>query len=258
MIGIFDSGVGGMTVARAIEQRFPAVSTLYLGDLARTPYGPKSEEAILAYSLENAAFLVERGAKLLVIACNSAASVAANRLRSAFKVPVVEVISPAVDAAVEASRSGRIGVIGTRATIRSNIYPSLITEKLPESKVYSAACPLLVPLVEEGWLNSRETKMIVRKYLHPLKDKQIDSLILGCTHYPLLKDLIQPRIGKNVKLIDSAQAVCDHLASVFAQHPEVTAGDATTEHVHYVTDVNETAGEIAGRIYQREIELIKV
>ena len=211
MIGIFDSGVGGMTVARAVEQLLPNYPLLYLGDIARTPYGTKSARTIIDYSIDNTRFLLDNGAKLIIIACNTASSVATDRLRQEFNIPIIEVISPAVEQALMYSRKGRIGIIGTRATIRSGVYETKILLQHPEYKVFSTACPLLVPLVEEGWIDKRETKMILRRYLHSLKDQQIDTLVLGCTHYPLLTHLIQARIGKKVTLIDSSVAVAEYL-----------------------------------------------
>jgi glutamate racemase len=171
MIGIFDSGVGGMTVARAVETLLPDYQFIYYGDLARTPYGSKSSEAIIEYSIENTEFLIEHGAKVIIIACNSAASVASDILRQKFTQPVFEVISPAVERAVSSTVHGNIGVIGTRATIRSGIYDLKIKQLGPKLRVFSQACPLLVPLVEEGWLDARETKMILaaltlKKYLN--------------------------------------------------------------------------------------------
>lgn len=259
MIGIFDSGVGGMTVARAVERLLPDQPLLYLGDIARTPYGPKSAQTIIEYSLENTRFLVQQGAKVIVIACNSASSVATTRLRQEFNIPVIEVITPAVEQAISMSRTGRIGVIGTRATIRSRVYEEKISNRAPCCKVFSKACPLLVSLVEEGWTNKRETKMILRRYLHDLKDKQIDTLVLGCTHYPLLKDLIQHRIGKKVTLIDSSETTAyylqDYLLSDDAGSLQ-TAGYHPGLNRYYVTDLTETAGQIANKIFGRKIELL--
>lgn len=255
MIGIFDSGVGGMTVARAVEKRLPDVSTLYLGDLARAPYGPKSDSAIIDYSLENSKFLVENGAKVIVIACNSASSVATDIVREEFKIPVLEVITPAVEQAVSASRFGRIGIIGTRATTRSGIYEHKIKTLRPDFTVYSQSCPLLVPLVEEGWINKRETKMILRRYLHPLKERQIDSLILGCTHYPLLKHLIQPRIGKKVHLIDSSNNLANSLNTFLTCHPQLVDRKEPVQRLHFTTDITETAQKCANAIFQRSIIL---
>ena len=256
MIGIFDSGVGGMTVMRAVEQRLPDIPIIYLGDLARTPYGSKSARAIISYSVENTAFLLEKGAELIVIACNSAASTPLETLRQEFSVPIIEVITPAAQQAAQLTRSGRIGVIGTSATVRSGVYARLITGGNPNFKVYSQPCPLLVPLVEEGWLARRETKMIVKRYLHPLRQKQIDTLILGCTHYPLLKDLIQPRIGTRVRLIDSSLAVAEHVGAFLAENPNLCrARGPSPTRTHYVTDVTEAAQRTANTIFQRTITL---
>lgn len=260
MIGIFDSGVGGMTVARAVEQLLPGFPLLYLGDIARTPYGTKSARTITEYSVENTRFLVQNGAKIVVIACNSASSVATDRLRQEFNIPIVEVITPAVEQAIARSRAGRIGVIGTRATIRSSIYEQKIREQMPEYKVFSKACPLLVSLVEEGWTDKRETKMILRRYLHDLKNQQIDTLVLGCTHYPLLKHLIQPRIGKNVTLIDSSAATAHFLKNYLENTPNLQpAGNHDpSRNRYFVTDLTETAEHIAARIFGRNIELLSI
>ena len=246
MIGIFDSGVGGMTVARAIEKKLPHYRLIYFGDLARTPYGSKSPETIRKYARQNTEFLLSRGAKIILIACNSAASVASDSLREEFSVPIFEVITPAVKKAVANTKNGRIGVIGTRATIKSRIYEQKIQDLRPGFKVFASSCPLLVPLVEEGWLNKRETKMIVRRYLHPLKMKNIDTLVLGCTHYPLLKKLIGPRIGKRVRVIDSSQAIAADLQSFLAENPEVAKIlSSGGESKYYVSDVTQAAMETA-------------
>jgi len=258
MIGIFDSGVGGMTVAKAIEQTLPGYRLIYFGDLARTPYGSKSNEAICRYSRENTAFLIEQGAKLIVIACNSASSVATSNIVRSFPVPVFEVISPAVREASRATCNRRIGIIGTRATVASGIYNDEINRLLPDSKVYAQACPLLVPLVEEGWINKRETKMIIRRYLAPLKSHQVDTLVLGCTHYPLLKGLIQTRIGRKVRVIDSSYALAEQLRSFLLQRPELEKTlQKEGENLYYVSDITPSAAKTANFIFGRKIELIK-
>ncbi|MEN8198515.1 MAG: glutamate racemase [Thermodesulfobacteriota bacterium] len=257
MIGIFDSGVGGMTVAHAVEQLLPDYSTVYYGDIARTPYGPKSPETIINYSIRNSEFLLEKGAELIIIACNSASSVATERLRQRFQVPIIEVVSPAVDRAVQVSKNGQIGIIGTKATINSTIYTQGIQAKRPGFKVYSQACPLLVPLVEEGWLNQRETKMILRRYLHPLKNHQIDTLVLGCTHYPLLKETIQARIGKKVTLIDSSTETARHVQTFLNSNPDIVSRGGTVSHDYYASDCTETAVKVAERIFSRPMELKK-
>ncbi len=257
MIGIFDSGVGGMTVARAIEQAMPEKSLIYYGDLARTPYGSKSPETIRKYALANASFLVDRGATLIVVACNSAASVAVDDLRLKFPQTLFEVISPATARAAQISKSGRIGVVGTRATVRSDIYRQKIEEERPGCQVLSVACPLLVPLVEEGWLHKRETKMIIRRYLSPLKMANIDTLVLGCTHYPLLKDLIQSRIGRRVRIIDSSVEVARRLQSYLVDNPELADSLQSSEpNRFFVSDVTDPARTTAARIFGRQIDLI--
>jgi glutamate racemase len=260
MIGIFDSGVGGMTVARAVEQFLPDYPLLYLGDIAHSPYGTKSARTIIDYSVENTKFLVQNGAQIIVIACNTASSVATDRLRQEFNIPIIEVISPAVQQAITMSRTGRIGIIGTRATIRSGIYEEKIRKQNPEYKVFSKACPLLVSLVEEGWIGKRETKMILRRYLHDLKNQQIDTLVLGCTHYPLLKQLIQARIGKKVTLIDSSEATAHFLKSYLDTHADYqpTANHESSHNRYFVTDLTETATHIAAKIFGRRIDLLPI
>jgi len=249
-----------MTVARAVETLLPDLQIIYYGDLARTPYGNKSPETIIEYSINNTEFLLSHGAQAIIIACNSAASVASEVLREKFNIPIFEVISPAVNRAIETTHSGKIGVIGTRATIRSGIYAQKIKQESPDLRVFSQACPLLVPLVEEGWLAARETKMILRKYLAPLRQKQIDTLVLGCTHYPLLKDLIQHRTGRNrVRLIDSSIEVSLSLQAYLHENPEFreTLGHDTVNK-YFVSDITKAAINTAERIFGRHIDLIKV
>lgn len=260
MIGIFDSGVGGMTVARAVESLLPEFQLIYYGDLARTPYGSKSPETITGYSIDNTEFLLDHGAQIIIIACNSAASTASDTLRQKFDVPIFEVITPAVDRAVSTTVSGNIGVIGTRATIRSSVYDEKIKQKAPQLRIFSQACPLLVPLVEEGWLDSRETKMILRKYLRPLKQKNIDTLVLGCTHYPLLKDLIQHRIGRNsVRLIDSSIEVAFTLKKYLEETPALrNLLSCGKDNRYFVSDITQTAINTAEKIFGRPIVLEKV
>jgi len=256
MIGIFDSGVGGMTVAHAVEQLLPDYSLVYYGDIARTPYGPKSPKTIIDYSIQNTEFLLNQGAELIIIACNSASSVATKTLREKFDVPIIEVITPAASQALRATKSGRIGIIGTKATIKSGIYQKTIIAKQPDFKVFQEHCPLLVPLIEEGWLNKRETKMILRRYLSPFKNQQIDTLVLGCTHYPLLKSLIQARIGKRVKLIDSSIETAHYVKDFLLHNPDIVSKNGSSSHKYYVSDSTETARKVADRIFSRPMELL--
>jgi glutamate racemase len=221
MIGIFDSGVGGLTVARAIMKQTPGYDIVYFGDTAHTPYGTKSAETVIGYTINNIEFLLSRGAQLIVIACNTASSVVTAPVLKRFSVPIFEVITPAVERAVQVSKNFSFGIIGTRATVTSGIYEKKIIENQPQARVYSIACPLLVPLVEEGWLDKAETAMIVKKYLKPLKTRQIDTLILGCTHYPLLKKVIQRKIGSRVQLIDSSVSVSNSVKAFLVANSEI-------------------------------------
>jgi glutamate racemase len=204
-IGIFDSGLGGLTVAHAIMRHLPGESLIYFGDTARVPYGPKSPETVRRYSQEIAAFLLEQGVKAIVVACNTATAHALPLLADTLPVPVLGVVGPGARAAVRATKTGHIGVIGTTGTIRSQAYVRAIHAESPDAIVTATACPLLVPLVEEGWTNHDATHLIAREYLDPFLREEIDTLVLGCTHYPLLKPLIGEIIGRRVRLIDSAE-----------------------------------------------------
>jgi glutamate racemase len=204
-IGVFDSGLGGLTVAHAIMRQLPCESIVYFGDTARVPYGPKSPETVRRYSREITAFLLEQGVKAIVVACNTATAHALPALRDELDVPVIGVVEPGARAAVRATRTGHIGVIGTAGTIRSQAYVRAIHAEAPEAQVTALACPLFVPLVEEGWTNHEAAHLIAEEYLRPLVEDQIDTLVLGCTHYPLLKPLIGEIIGRSVRLIDSAE-----------------------------------------------------
>lgn len=204
-IGIFDSGIGGLTVARAIFERLPHESTIYFGDTARVPYGPKSPETVRRYSEEILDWLLGQGVKLVVIACNTSTAHALPALRQASPVPVIGVIGPGAKAAVAATRGGPVGVIGTAGTIASGAYARAIHALAPDLEVEQRACPLFVPLVEEGWFDHPAAELIAREYLAPLRERRVDALVLGCTHYPLLKPLLARIMGDGVALIDSAQ-----------------------------------------------------
>jgi glutamate racemase len=257
VIGVFDSGIGGLTVARALLDHLPGRDLIYLGDTARTPYGSKSRHTIEKYCLNNSQFLIRRGARIIVIACNTASSYAYEAVRRHFDVPVFEVIGPGSALAVQRSRTLRIGVIGTRATIASRIYEKRITAIAPEAKVFAVPCPLLVPLVEEGWLNKPETAMIVRKYLAGLKAKKIDTLILGCTHYPVLRELIHRKIGSRVKLVDSAEAVgvqVKHLLESQNDASHLPFSSAARCQI-YVTDTAEQFRKTAQLILKKKVPI---
>jgi glutamate racemase len=238
MIGLFDSGIGGLTVVRELLRQAPDASFIYLGDTARTPYGNKSPETIRRYALEDAEFLVAHGATSIVIACNSASAAAIDALRAAFpSTPIFEVITPAVDDALAVTK-GRVGVIGTRATIGSGIYQRKLSAK-PGVDVVAQACPLFVPLVEEGWLEDAETKRIVKRYLSPLRSQGVDTLILGCTHYPLLAPVIKRYMGNRVALIDSGASVIRRLVASGIQR------SAAPDQHYFLTDASNRSTEIA-------------
>lgn len=203
-IGIFDSGVGGLTVMQKLMEVLPRERFIYFGDTARLPYGNKSQELIERYAIESAIYLIKKNIKLLVIACNTVSAHALLRLRELFKIPIIGVIEPAAKQAVSMTKSEQIGVLGTKATIESGVYQNTIRRLCPNASVFPIACPLLVSLIEERWLDHMATRLIVREYLHPLKNQSIDTILLGCTHYPLLRGVIQEEVGNHVTLVDSA------------------------------------------------------
>ncbi|CAN5501619.1 glutamate racemase [soil metagenome] len=204
-IGVFDSGIGGLTVVSALRALLPNESIYYLGDTARVPYGGKSGATVERYSLEITAMLVEENCKTVVVACNTASALALPRLESTTPVPVTGVIRPGAEAAVAATRNGHIGVIGTRATIKSGAYERALRRLNPALRISTRACPLFVPLIEEGWMEGEITDRIVKQYLSPMIDAGVDTLVLGCTHYPLLRSAIGRFLGDSVRLVDSAQ-----------------------------------------------------
>jgi len=204
-IGVFDSGIGGLTVVQALLDVLPHEQLIYLGDTGRTPYGTKSAETVRRFSLENAAFLVEKGIKLLVVACNTVSAVAIEAVRAAVDVPVLGVIEPGAQAAVERTRNRKVGVIGTEATISSGAYTQALKRLEPRLEIYTRACPVFVPLAEEGWTDNDIARATASLYLTSLRHSGIDTLILGCTHYPLLSKVIAEIMGSKVKLVDSAQ-----------------------------------------------------
>ncbi len=227
-IGVFDSGLGGLTVAHAIMRQLPAESLVYFGDTARVPYGPKSPDTVRRYSHEIAAYLMEQGVKAIVVACNTATAHALPMLREALSVPVIGVVEPGARAAVRASKSGNIGVIATAGTIRSEAYVRAIQAESAEARVTARACPLFVPLVEEGWTDHEATRSIAREYLTPFMHDEVDTLVLGCTHYPLLKPLIAEVVGPKVRLIDSAEETALDTRRLLAEHSlAADAGEGT-------------------------------
>jgi glutamate racemase len=204
-IGVFDSGIGGLTVVRELIHQLPNESIIYFGDTARVPYGPKSPDTVLRYSREIVSFLRDEGVKALVVACNTATAHALPALREQYDFPIIGVIGPGARAAVAATRNKKLGVIGTAGTIRSGAYEKAIRKLLPEAELVARACALFVPLIEEGWVDTEPTRAIARNYLAPMVTSEVDTLVLGCTHYPLMKTVIGNVVGRDVRLIDSAE-----------------------------------------------------
>jgi len=252
-IGVFDSGVGGLTVVRAIAALMPQEHIVYLGDTARVPYGTKSARTVERYALENARMLTRYGVKLIVVACNTVSALAFDSLHATLPVPAVDVVRPGAKAAATATETGRIGLIGTRGTVRSAAYEHRIETIDPRLQVFSASCPLFVPLAEEGWTEGAVPEAIVREYLMPVLDHEIDVLILGCTHYPLLKHTIEDVCGPAVTLIDSAEAAAVEVRDLIERHnmPRHTGGGAA-RHRFFVTDLPDQFETIAGRFLGRD------
>jgi len=249
-IGIFDSGVGGLTVFAAVRRRLPRESLLYLGDTARVPYGTKSAETVVRYARECANFLLDRGVKAIVVACNTASAYALAELSRELSVPVLGVVEPGCVAALEASRSRSIGVIGTTGTVQSNAYGRLLKSMDPDAKVVSRACPLLVPLVEEGWTENEVTEAAVRRYLGGMASEGIDTLILGCTHYPLLARAIADCVGPGVRLVDSAEACAASLERLVEGEGMSAPEDGSGGSHLYVTDLPAKFEAIAHRFLE--------
>ena len=259
-IGVFDSGIGGLTVLKELLARLPNENFVYFGDTARVPYGNKSSDTVRRFSSENVKLLLERGVKMVVVACNTATADALPQLQSEFKLPIIGVIQPGVRAALAASHNGRIGVIGTSGTIRSMAYQNGILAVKPDARVVSKACPLFVPLVEEGWTDTQVTRLVVEEYLKPLAGLDIDTLVLGCTHYPLLKSVIGALLGNGVTLVDSAIEISRETASLLDQHKLASKGPGGHFDI-ILSDTSPTFAEIASRFLGRrapEIELVSM
>ncbi|HEX8502176.1 MAG TPA: glutamate racemase [Pyrinomonadaceae bacterium] len=277
-IGIFDSGVGGLTVYRALHERLPGERFVYLGDTARVPYGTKSLQTVERYAVEDARFLVSRGVKLLVVACNTASALALPAVRRAVPVPVVGMIGPGARAAVAASGGkGGVGVVATESTVRSGAYSKAIKELAPEVEVFERACPLFVALAEEGWAESEVARMVAAEYLRPLRERGVAALVMGCTHYPILRRVIQEAVGAGVRLIDSGEAAARAVESVIEREGlrrtatqelrDLREAGAHARHLcddldhFYVTDAAERFAHVAERFLgaaPRRLEAVEV
>ena len=255
-IGIFDSGIGGLTVVREIINLLPHEKLVYLGDTARVPYGIKSKNTVIKYAQSNANFLLSRGIKILVVACNTASAHSLDVLNDTLDIPVIGVIEPGARKAASSTVKGNIAVIGTPSTIKSGAYSKAIQDTDPGLNVYSKACPLFVPLAEEGWHSGEITRKIIETYLDDILKKDIDVMILGCTHYPLLKSAIKDVVGDEVLLVDSAEETAGEISKLIDKDENKNVADQKNE--FYLTDDSESFIRIAGKFLGKELEEVKL
>jgi len=257
-IGVFDSGIGGLTVVKELIRSLPGEDIVYLGDTARVPYGTKSGRTVIAYSHSNTEFLISKGIKLLVVACNTASSVSLPSLKSEFDIPVIGVIEPGATKAVSVTKTGKIGIIGTPSTINSGAYKSAIENLNPEIEVFSKACPLFVPLADEGWTDGEIIERIAEEYLNPIKETGIDVLVLGCTHYPLLKATIQKIMGNQITLVDSAEETASQIKDILDKEDILNEKTSLSKREFYLTDVSDTFLSVAGKFLGEKIDKIEM
>ena len=256
-IGVFDSGLGGLTVVKALRKVLPNESIVYFGDTARVPYGNKSPELIKEYSLQITDFLLERGTKIIVVACNTATALALKTLQDKCNIPIIGVIKPGVDSAVKLTQNNRIGVIGTISTIKSDVYSTELKTNNSSIDVIASPCPLFVPLAEEGWLNEPATKLIAEKYLAPIKNADVDTLILGCTHYPLLTEVIQEIVSSKIRLVDSAKAIAAATAKLLADNKLLNNNIITGDLNLFVSDLPARFEIVARRFLGEKISNVE-
>lgn len=256
-IGIFDSGVGGLTVVSQIQALLPNETIVYFGDTARVPYGTKSKETVTKFSVENVEFLMKHDVKLVVVACNTVSSLSLDFLKRCFRVPIIGVIEPGAKSAVNSTRNNRIGVIGTHATISSGAYEKAISKISSRSSIFTQSCPLFVPLVEEGWIERGVARDVADIYLKPLKAKRIDTLILGCTHYPLLKVVIGKVMGSKVLLIDSSQEVAKEAKDVLDASGLLNGSEKSGRYKFFVSDEPNRFVKIGEKFLRKPIKCVR-
>jgi glutamate racemase len=257
-IGVFDSGIGGLTVLRALLERLPAESFVYFGDTARVPYGNRSAQTVTKYALETTLFLLQKGVKAMVVACNTVSATCLDLLSTSFRAPVIGVIEPCAAEAVRHTRSGHVAVIGTAGTIASGAYERELRAHDAGLRITTVACPLFVPLVEEGYTEHAMTGLAVREYLAPLKGTDIDTLILGCTHYPFLRAAIAGYLGPQVQLVDSGPATADHLQRLLRERDLVTRATSPGNVTYYLSDFQPRFRPLGERFLGRAVEPLEV
>ena len=256
-IGVFDSGIGGLTVVKRLMSNLPNENIIYFGDTARVPYGSKSNETVIEYSIQNTNFLLGKNIKALVVACNTASSVAIKTLKSNYDIPIIGMIEPGAKMAIEKSSNKKIGVIGTRATISNKAYSTEIKRRDEKVEVFEKACPLFVPLAEEGWTDHKATFEIAREYLTELHDYKIDTLVLGCTHYPILADVIKKVMSNKVELIDSGIASAEVVKKELADNGLENNGSSQGYLDCYVSDIPTTFTKVAELFLGKPVNEVK-
>ncbi len=252
-IGVFDSGIGGLTVVKEVMRILPNEDIYYFGDTARVPYGNKSPETVTKFSFQNTRFLISKDVKAIVIACNTASAFSIDSVRSNFSIPVIGVIEPGAYAAARETKSGKIGIIGTEGTIASRAYEKAIKKILPNAEIFGYPCPLFVPLVEEGWAGSKVSYLVAEEYLAPLKKAGVDTLVMGCTHYPLLKKVVRDVMGPDVSLINPAEETAIDLMQALDQHNLQNELRSRSQYRYYVSDNADKFSKVGGNFLNRSV-----
>jgi glutamate racemase len=252
-IGVFDSGIGGLTVVKEVMKILPNEDIYYFGDTARVPYGNKSPETVTKFSFQNTRFLISKDVKAIVIACNTASAFSIDSVRSNFSIPVLGVIEPGAYAAARETKKGKIGIIGTEGTIASRAYEKAIKKILPNAEILGYPCPLYVPIVEEGWAGSKVSYLVAEEYLAPLKKAGVDTLVMGCTHYPLLKKVVRDVMGPDVALINPAEETAINLMQVLVQHNLQNELRSNSQYRYYVSDNADKFSKVGGNFLNRSV-----
>lgn len=258
-VGVFDSGIGGLTVVKEIMKILPNEDIVYFGDTARVPYGNKSPETITKFSFQNTRFLIRMDVKAIVVACNTASALSLEKLKENFSIPIIGVIKPGAYMAVKETKNNRIGIIGTEGTIGSKAYEKAIKKLKPDAQLFGFPCPLFVPIVEEGWAESKVSRIIAEEYLKPLKESGVDTLVMGCTHYPLLTGIVGDVMGSGVKLINPAEATAVKLREILVENAMQNEENRTAACRYYVSDNPGRFSKVGSNFLSRDItEIIKI
>lgn len=258
-IGVFDSGIGGLTVVKEIMDILPNENIVYFGDTARVPYGSKSAETVTRFSFQNTRFLLTKGVKAIVVACNTASAVSLEALQESFDIPIIGVIKPGATAAVSSTKNKRIGIIGTEGTVNSRAYERAIKKLAPDAQIYAYPCPLFVPIVEEGWADTKISYMVAEEYLKPFKEMEIDALVMGCTHYPLLTKVVDDVLNHRIKLINPAKETALELKNILIEQGLENRRDNIAQYEYYVSDYPDKFKRVGGNFLEHDIiNIIKI